>query len=442
MSNSTRIQSEIGVAGWFAQVPVKTVLAGLTVLILTACAAAYKPLPSKVYSDEIYTPFEDLNPELQSQDVNMMYITDRRWEEDAKGGPGYTHRRSTIMEFGYAHLDINPELTWDELVDWTESGSENKTVPRPQFKGVTRKGDFPETPPLFIENQDGKLAYDPGWQSEFSEAAANLQREIRSQLEIAAVKEVLISIHGIQNTLQDQTEVFSLWWHLGGRERVPIAYSWPAGKKSILSFYAYDRESGEFTLFHLKQALRIIADMPEVEGIHIVGHSRGTDIALTALRELILVDHAAGKDPTETLKIKNLVMLAADLDLDVVVQRFTAEGLWPAVDRVTIYATKDDSALSTAKTLFASEARLGQTTADNVPAAFKSGRWTDRNVDFVFYEGSFKGKAVSSHSYYLSPAVGADLVMLMRGHRPGAEYGRPLEKVGDHLYVIREDYLR
>ena len=89
-----------------------------------------------------------------------------------------------------------------------------------------------------------------------------------------------------------------------------------------------------------------------------------------------------------------------------------------------------------------SEVRLGQLTPDAVPEYFKGARWADRNVDIVFYEGSFEGKAVSSHSYYLSPSVGADMILLVRGHPPGAEHGRPLEKIGDHMFIIRDDYLK
>jgi len=441
MIYSMRIPIRRSMIGWFGHSAVRIMLAGLLSLLVFACASGYRPLPNAVYSDEDYTPFRELNPALQSQEVNLMYITDRQWDDNAKNGPDYTYHRSTTMEFGYTHLDIDPKLTWDELVDRTVSGSDDTTIPRPVFKGVTRKGHFPETPPLFIESEDGDLSYDPDWQTDFSEAAVKLQHEIASQLAMAPVKEVVISVHGIRNSLQDQATAFGLWWHLGGRQRVPIAYSWPAGKKGLLSFYAYDRESGEFKLFHLKQVLRLIAEMPGVEGIHVVGHSRGTDVAITALRELILVDRAAGRDPRQSLKLKNLILLAADLDIDVVNQRFGSEGLWTAFDRVTIYATKD-RALSGAKAIFASSSRLGQTTLETVPEAFKNGRWDDRNVDFIFYEGGFGGKGISSHSYYLLPAVGADLVMLMRGHPPGAEYGRPLEEVDGHLFVMKEDYLR
>ena len=38
--------------------------------------------------------------------------------------------------------------------------------------------------------------------------------------------------------------------------------------------------------------------MPEIENIHIVSHSLGTDVSTTALRELVIENRAAGGDPT------------------------------------------------------------------------------------------------------------------------------------------------
>jgi len=414
----------------------------LCTLLAGACASGYQPMPRAIYNDKDYIEFEYLPAELQSPEFNLLYITDRLWEENAAGGASYTYKRSRTMEFGYALLDIGDEWNWDELTAWTLSGNEDARVSPPDFKGVIRKGKFPDTPPKFIDDSDGKLIYDPSWQAEFDQASANLQQEIAGLLAMAPVKEIVLSVHGIDNQFEDWAKSLGLWWHMGGRQRVPVNYSWPAGKKGVLTFYSYDRESGEFTTFHLKQALRVIAEMPEVEGIHILGHSRGTDVALTALRELILVERAAGNDPRQTLKLKNLVLLAADLDFEVVGQRAGAEGLWTAFEHVTIYATGEDSALSKAQSMFGSSWRLGQARPEDIPDYFQQAVWAERNVDFVFYEGDFKGRDITSHSYYLSPSVGADLIMLIRGNPPGAEHGRPLKEIGSHMYVIEKDYLR
>lgn len=86
---------------WFGHSAVRIILAGLLSLLVVACASGYRPLPNAVYSDEDYTPFGELNPALQSQEVNLMYITDRQWDDNAKHGPGYTYHRSNTMEFGY-----------------------------------------------------------------------------------------------------------------------------------------------------------------------------------------------------------------------------------------------------------------------------------------------------------------------------------------------------
>ena len=95
--------------------------------------------------------------------------------------------------------------------------------------------------------------------------------------------------------------------------------------------YFADRESGEFTIFHLKEFVRLIASSPEVERIHILAHSRGTDVTTTALRELVIEARAAGKNPRESLRIANLVLAAPDIDFDVVRQRLMAEKFGPAI---------------------------------------------------------------------------------------------------------------
>ncbi|MHC4102689.1 MAG: alpha/beta hydrolase [Planctomycetota bacterium] len=78
------------------------------------------------------------------------------------------------------------------------------------------------------------------------------------------------------------------------REGVAIAYTWPAGLPGLLQGYNYDRESSEFTVFHLKQLVRALVSMSEVEGISLLAHSRGTDGAITALRELVIEARAGG----------------------------------------------------------------------------------------------------------------------------------------------------
>src|SRR5262249_39702639 len=142
-------------------------------------------------------------------------------------------------------------------------------------------------------------------------------------------KEVAVYIHGFNNSMDDAAFTIGEMWHFAGRKGIPIAYTWPAGKS-----YPADYDSCQFTIFHFKQFLRGLASCPDVEKIHLIAHSRGTDVTTTALRELNIEYKAAGKETRRELKLGNLVLCAADLDLDVVGQRIGAERLQLVPERV------------------------------------------------------------------------------------------------------------
>ena len=80
-------------------------------------------------------------------------------------------------------------------------------------------------------------------------------------LDLSPGKEVYFYIHGYNNDFEDAAFAAAELWHFAGREGVPIFYTWPAGAPGP-SGYIYDRESGEFTLNHLKSAIGHISSWP------------------------------------------------------------------------------------------------------------------------------------------------------------------------------------
>ena len=52
-----------------------------------------------------------------------------------------------------------------------------------------------------------------------------------------------------------------------------------------------------------------------------IAHSRGTDVAISAFRELVIFARGAGISARERYKIKNFVMAAPDIDVSGVSQR-------------------------------------------------------------------------------------------------------------------------
>jgi hypothetical protein len=58
------------------------------------------------------------------------------------------------------------------------------------------------------------------------------------------------------------------------------------GKRGILFGYDVDYESSVYAVEHLRKTIRTIATTPGVERIHLVAHSRGTDLLATAMSDL------------------------------------------------------------------------------------------------------------------------------------------------------------
>jgi esterase/lipase superfamily enzyme len=114
----------------------------------------------------------------------------------------------------------------------------------------------------------------PEVQAAYKQAAEQVRQEIRQRLALTQRQAAYVYVHGYNNTFEDGALVVAEFWHFLGRQGVPILYTWPAGIGGLRG-YTYDRESGEFTLFHLKQFLRVLASIPELEELHIIAHSPG-----------------------------------------------------------------------------------------------------------------------------------------------------------------------
>ena len=279
------------------------------------------------------------------------------------------------------------------------------------------------------------------------EAVGSALHEIlRQRLAISPRKDVLLYVHGVANTFDDALYTTAELWHYLGREFVPVAYTWPAGHGGLLRGYTYDRESSEFTVFHFKRFLAWLASLPEVEGIHIIAHSRGTGVAVTGLRELVIESRARGEEPLARYKLRNVVLAAPDIDLEVFMMRNETEAMSLAADRWTYYTSRSDGAIGLAQFLF-SGLRIGRARYDSIGDLIRQrsdliqSTLGNREV-LVEYEGRFGGR--HGHDYFrTNPAVASDLVLTVRyGRDPGAEHGRPLKHRGAIFWKIGDDYLQ
>jgi esterase/lipase superfamily enzyme len=412
-----------------------SVAALFLILLLVGCSSVPKLMPTpNIYADKGSYPESSVPPGLKSNKVDLLFITDRAPKATDNGMLEYGTERSASVGFGSAIVEIGDELTWQELVEMSETYSRS-TSPAIQVTSRTEIGRFPATPHPFLV-VDGEVKEDPDVQAEYAQVVSQFRHELGKRMEKTSENEVHIFVHGFNNTFDWAAASLAELWHFLGRRGVPLLYSWPAAHGGLFGYFI-DRESGEFTIYHLKNLIRMLASFPEVERINILAHSRGTDVTATALRELIIEARAAGLSPRKLYRIENLILAAPDLDFDIVRQRLIAEKVGPAFDQITVYTTDSDKALSISQTLM-SGTRFGRIRdtdlGEQEQAIFKE----VKNVAFIDVHGviSFTG-----HAYYLgNPSTSSDIIRVINnGYKPGST-GRPLTHRILNFWEMPVDY--
>ena len=398
------------------------------------CSRPLMPTPNLFLAQgDGKNPFADVPPKLQNNKVDILFVTDRESTGIKNGSVRYGHVRSRSMAFGSCIVEIGKDVEWPVLVENSRTRRRSVSLSL-KTSQTTEQARFPKTPLPVISAPDG-IKLDPKEVELEQKVVGKLQNEVKKRLEVTKCKEAFVYIHGFNNTFEDGVFVTAELWHFMGRRGVPITYSWPA-KASIIG-YGYDRESSEFTVFHFKQFLRAIAACPELRKMHILAHSRGTGVAASAFRELVIAANAwPGKNdqtsgsPGQTArsvlaKVGNVVLAAADIDMEVASQRLSAEMAFMGAERVTIYLSREDKALNLAAWVLDSMTRLGTLTARIFTPAQKKALDTIDRIDFIDarVDSGFLGHAY----FHSSPAVSSDLILLLRNNfKPGKECGRPL----------------
>jgi len=419
----------------------------VAVALLSACSSQRTLMPTpNVYAHGIMQPYADTLPaELKTVDVNIMYATDRAPAPREDGRLDYGIGREFSMAIGEAVVNIGGDATWEKLAADARTGVRSKAL-NLSVVSVIERARGPEDSLIYYQ-EDGNLEMTVEGEQKLQAMTSTVYDMIRERLTIAPRKEVLIFVHGVANKFDDALYATTELWHYLGREFVPIAYSWPAGRGGMLRGYTYDRESSEFTVFHFKRFVEWLATIPEVEGIHIISHSRGTDVALTAIRELTIEWRGRSETALERFKLRNVVIAAPDINLEVSLQRTEREGTRWTAERWTTYTSPGDKAIGQAEWLFGG-GRIGKAGYDTIDTMAKM--WaetstladsTDRDA-VIQYEGRSGGR--HGHDYFrTNPAVSSDLVLAVRyGRSPGTENGRPLEHVGGFFWRIDDNYLK
>ena len=377
-------------------------------------------------------------------------MTDRSPQANPEEGTPYTAGRARSMAFGTVRVNIGEGIAWNPLVEQSTTGK--RTDALDMTLGPTHElGRFPTIIYDLVQTDQG-ITRDRAIVDQHEKAVGDFKASLSRAVAESPRKEVVLFVHGYHDTFADAAFSMAELCHFLGREYLCALFSWPAGgNRGILFGYNEDRESGEFAVEHLKKTIRMIADTPGVERIHLLAHSRGTDVLTSALALLNVETYITRTGLTQRFKIVNIVLMAPDMDFDIAAARIFSVASDPDLPygdapnprgefprpgvHITVYVSPTDKALTVSQYLFGSMIRLGRLQAAEVGKA---------NIERARKAGVFDVISVSGttdmfgHSYFASnPDVSSDLIALVRyGAKPGDTL-RPLVEIDRPFWRIR-----
>jgi len=164
--------------------------------------------------------------------------------------------------------------------------------------------------------------------------------QLRQRVDQSTAKDAFVFVHGFNVTFEDAARRTAQLAYDLKFQGAPIFYSWPS--QGGLFQYAVDETNVVWTVPHLHEFLKQIADQAGAQSVHLIAHSMGNRALTSALRELSL--EMQEMPP----RFHEVVLTAPDIDADVF-RRDIAPAIVKTAKRVTLYASSNDEALVLSK---------------------------------------------------------------------------------------------
>lgn len=162
-------------------------------------------------------------------------------------------------------------------------------------------------------------------------------------------RQVIIFVHGFNNTYADAVFRFAQIVHDSGTDAAPILFTWPS--RGRVFDYLYDKESANYSRRALEDLILQAAKSPDVADVTILAHSMGGWLAAEALRGVAM------REKSIPAKVKNVILASPDIDIDVVRRQFIEMG--PKRPHFTILTSTRDKAMDVSRWLSGGVDRVG-----------------------------------------------------------------------------------
>ena len=182
---------------------------------------------------------------------------------------------------------------------------------------------------------------------DLAQAKANFDARVRR----TPGRRVLIFVHGFNTRFEEAVYRFAQIVHDARVDVAPVLFTWPSGGN--VTDYVYDRDSALYSRDALEVLLQALVNDPSVDSVSILAHSMGNYLVMELLRQMSIRDR--GLSP----KIRDVMMAAPDIDIDVFRRQIAEIDAGPRPAYFTLFVSRDDRALSISSFLARDSTRLG-----------------------------------------------------------------------------------
>jgi esterase/lipase superfamily enzyme len=222
-------------------------------------------------------------------------------------------------------------------------------------------------------------------------------------------KSALVFVHGFAMDFDRGVRTMARLTYELSYQGIPVLYSWPSN--SSAAAYTGDMSAMDWSTPHLQEFLDGLAQIEELETIHLIAHSLGNRGLLAAIKELI------NRQQASPWKFGEIILVAPDVDADIFV-RDIAPSITQTSSRITLYVSSMDFPLYLSRKLNLYP-RIGD--SNSGPLVVAGIETIDASNAITMEEG---------HAYFRKdPEVLSDLYYLINERRGADE--RPTLKVVD-----------
>lgn len=296
-------------------------LAGL----LTACQAPVRLMPTPVsFTNSDIDPFEEAGPKLHTTEIPVLYATNRSVLVE-NPDPIHTILPTNDLRMGIAHVRVG-----DDDLDW-ETLHRLSTSDDPDERPIVHLEELEQMAVLQSEEQ---VKDSPDMQAFFA--------MVNKALAASPNSELLVYVHGSNNTVPRAAAQAAQFRHFTGRRMVVLSFMWPSA--GSLLRYLTDVNNTTKSVEPFARLIELLAENTTASRIDVLAYSAGAQVTSPGLA--LLGSPRPGESRAELrkrLRLGQIYFAAPDIDT----RRFVNElgGYIDIIDRVSIAANLNDSVL-------------------------------------------------------------------------------------------------